>query len=89
MKIYLDFFSGIGGLALSAHWAGMRFDRHYFSEIDPFNSGNPWQLEWPDTPRISSKIPSRVDRLKGIGNSVVPQIPQLIWEGVKEDFYVD
>lgn len=31
---YLDLFSGIGGFALGAYWAGWRFDRHYFSEID-------------------------------------------------------
>lgn len=31
---YLDLFSGIGGFALGAYWAGWRFERHYFSEID-------------------------------------------------------
>ena len=34
--IYLDLFAGIGGFALGAYWAGMRFDKHYFSEIDPY-----------------------------------------------------
>jgi DNA (cytosine-5)-methyltransferase 1 len=33
---YLDLFSGIGGFALGAYWAGLRFDAHYFSEIDPY-----------------------------------------------------
>ena len=33
---YLDLFAGIGGFALGAYWAGWRFDRHYFSEIDPW-----------------------------------------------------
>ena len=33
---YLDLFSGIGGFALGAYWAGMRFSEHYFSEIDPY-----------------------------------------------------
>ena len=33
---YLDLFSGLGGFALGAYWAGMRFDRHYFSEVDPY-----------------------------------------------------
>ena len=32
----LDLFSGIGGFALGAYWAGWRFDEHYFSEIDPY-----------------------------------------------------
>ncbi|MEO5367893.1 MAG: DNA (cytosine-5-)-methyltransferase [Magnetococcus sp. WYHC-3] len=33
---YIDLFSGIGGFALGAYWAGWRFDKHYFSEIDPW-----------------------------------------------------
>ena len=33
---YLDLFSGVGGFALGAYMAGMRFDTHYYSEIDPF-----------------------------------------------------
>ncbi len=33
---YLDLFSGIGGFALGAYWAGWRFDEHYFSEIEPY-----------------------------------------------------
>lgn len=33
---FLDLFAGIGGFALGAQWAGLRFDNHFFSEIDPF-----------------------------------------------------
>jgi DNA (cytosine-5)-methyltransferase 1 len=33
---YLDLFSGIGGFALGAYWAGWRFDEHYFSEVDDY-----------------------------------------------------
>jgi len=33
---YIDLFSGIGGFALGAYWAGWRFDEHYYSEIDPY-----------------------------------------------------
>lgn len=32
--IYLDLFSGIGGFALGARMAGMKFGRHFYSEID-------------------------------------------------------
>ena len=35
-KIFIDLFSGIGGFALAAYWAGLRFDKHYFSEIDNY-----------------------------------------------------
>ena len=33
---YLDLFHGIGGFALGAHWAGMKFDNHFCSDIEPF-----------------------------------------------------
>jgi len=33
---FLDLFSGIGGFALAAFRAGLRFNGHYFSEIDPY-----------------------------------------------------
>jgi DNA (cytosine-5)-methyltransferase 1 len=36
MTAFLDLFSGIGGFALAAYWAGLRFDKHYFSEIEPY-----------------------------------------------------
>jgi DNA (cytosine-5)-methyltransferase 1 len=35
-KYYLDLFSGIGGFALGAFWAGIKFDDHYFSEVDKY-----------------------------------------------------
>jgi len=36
-----------------------------------------WEVE-PDVGRVAHGVPSRVDRLKCLGNSVVPQIPQMI-----------
>jgi DNA (cytosine-5)-methyltransferase 1 len=33
MNYFLDLFSGIGGFALGAYWAGLRFDAHYFSGV--------------------------------------------------------
>jgi DNA (cytosine-5)-methyltransferase 1 len=38
VKYYLDMFSGIGGFALGAKWAGLDFDEHYFSEIDDYGN---------------------------------------------------
>jgi site-specific DNA-cytosine methylase len=35
-RYYLDLFSGIGGFALGALWAGIEFAGHYFSEIDDY-----------------------------------------------------
>lgn len=36
-----------------------------------------WQIE-PELGRVADGIPNRVDRLKQLGNSLVPQIPELI-----------
>lgn len=33
---YLDLFSGIGGFALGAEWAGMKWENHFFSEVNPY-----------------------------------------------------
>ncbi len=33
---YIDFFSGIGGFSEAAKRAGLKFDNHYFSEIDRY-----------------------------------------------------
>jgi len=42
-----------------------------------------WDIE-PDVGRVAHGIPKRVDRLKCLGNSVVPQIPFLIGLAIKE-----
>ena len=33
---YIDLFSGVGGFSIGAYVAGMSFDNHFFSEVDPF-----------------------------------------------------
>jgi DNA (cytosine-5)-methyltransferase 1 len=39
--------------------------------------GDWWQVE-PDVGRVADGIPNRVDRLKGLGNAVVPQVAEYI-----------
>ena len=39
--------------------------------------GSWWQIE-PDVGRVAHGVPSRVDRLRGLGNAVVPQVAELI-----------
>jgi len=57
------------------------------------NTGNnqgEGQVGWlpePDVGRVAHGIPSRVDRLKGLGNAVVPHIPHLI--GVRLKYLID
>jgi len=41
------------------------------------SDGGWWSTE-PDVGRVANGVPSRVDRLKQLGNAVVPQIPELI-----------
>jgi len=40
-----------------------------------------WPVE-PDVGRMAHGVPGRVDRLKGLGNAVVPQIPELIGHAI-------
>ena len=42
---------------------------------------NPWLVE-PDVGRVANGVPSRVDRLRALGNAVVPQIPELIGRAI-------
>ena len=42
-----------------------------------------WDIE-PDVGRVANGIPSRVDRLKGLGNAIVPQVAIVIMEMIKQ-----
>jgi site-specific DNA-cytosine methylase len=35
-NVLVDLFSGIGGFHLGAEWAGIKFDKTYFSEVMPY-----------------------------------------------------
>ena len=50
---------------------------------EPVNGGlfGKWRTE-PDVGRVAHGVPGRVDRLKALGNSVVPQIPELIGRAI-------
>ncbi len=45
--------------------------------------GGTWAVE-PDICRVANGIPDRTHRLKGLGNAVVPQIPELIGRAILE-----
>lgn len=49
MLTHIDLFSGIGGFALAARWAGFR--TICFSEIDPYASAV-LRKHWPDVPNL-------------------------------------
>jgi len=45
------------------------------------------KCEWltePDVGRVANGVPGRVDRLKALGNAVVPQIPEIIGRAIME-----
>jgi DNA (cytosine-5)-methyltransferase 1 len=42
-----------------------------------------WSVE-PNVGRVANGVPSRMDRLGGLGNAVVPQIPELIGRAILE-----
>ncbi len=42
-----------------------------------------WTIE-PGVGRVADGIPNRLDRIRGLGNSVVPQIPELIARRIKD-----
>lgn len=43
--------------------------------------GGQWSVE-PDVGRVAHGVPARVDRLHGLGNAVVPQIPEVIGRAI-------
>ena len=51
--------------------------------VDAFDGslGDIWRTE-PDVGRVAHGVPARVDRLRCLGNAVVPQIPQILGEAV-------
>jgi site-specific DNA-cytosine methylase len=44
----------------------------------------PWVTEWPDVPRVSKGVPARVDRLRCLGNAIVPPIAEWIFRRIIE-----
>jgi DNA (cytosine-5)-methyltransferase 1 len=45
------------------------------------SNGNWWSVE-PDVGRVAHGVPRRVDRLRCLGNAVVPQIPEIIGRAI-------
>jgi len=54
------------------------------SECDSQRFPADYWLSEPDVGRVADGIPSRVDRLKGLGNAIVPQVAIVIMELIKQ-----
>ena len=55
----------------------------YSGTIGDFNPRDNWSVE-PNVGRVANGISSRVDRLKGLGTAIVPQVAALIMERIKK-----
>jgi DNA (cytosine-5)-methyltransferase 1 len=53
------------------------------SEGGSHGGGQPWAIE-PDVGRVANGVPARVDRLRGLGNAVVPQVAEWIGKRIVE-----
>jgi hypothetical protein len=73
--------SGSGQLFVACRQASI-LDRQ---TVDAFagSLGSIWRAE-PDVGRVANGVPDRAHRLKGLGNAVVPQIPELIGNTILE-----
>ena len=60
---YLDLFSGIGGFAYGAWLAGMKFESHFFSEVDPF-CVKLYQKRFPDAVALGDITKIDFEKLK-------------------------
>lgn len=67
---YLDLFSGIGGFPLGLSMAGIEFNNHYFSEIDPYaikvyRKHFPNAVELGDVTKIDGRTLPGIDLITG------------------------
>ena len=46
--------------------------------------GGQWVNEWLNVPRVAVSVKSRVDKLKALGNAIVPQMAYIIGSMILE-----
>ena len=63
---------------------GEQSEETIFGKRSSFPTGETWWSTEPDVGRVADGVPQRVDRLKCLGNSVVPMIPYLIGRSILE-----
>ena len=64
---YIDLFHGIGGFALGAYWAGMKFDNHFCSDIEPY-AQKLYKLRFPESIQLGDITKINTEDLKKYGN---------------------
>jgi len=65
--ITLTFFHGIGGFALGASWAGMKFNNHFCSDIEPY-AQELYKLRFPDSIQLGDITKIDTEELKKYGD---------------------
>ena len=72
------------GEAIHHTMCGGQSGQHGWEQSQEFTNGRCWAAE-PDVGRVANGIPNRVDRLKCLGNAVVPQQAYPIFKALKEE----
>jgi DNA (cytosine-5)-methyltransferase 1 len=60
---YIDLFHGIGGFALGAVWAGVKFENHFCSDIEPYCQ-RLYALRFPDSIQLGDITKIDTEKLK-------------------------
>jgi DNA (cytosine-5)-methyltransferase 1 len=67
-------------------WTESIQEKFITAEYSSKTKGSYWITE-PNVGRVANGIPNRVDRLKGLGNAIVPQCSEVIMEMIKCQYY--
>jgi len=59
-----------------------RWNQEIGGQGEPIGRSQHWEVE-PPVGRVANGIPRRVDRLKGLGNAIVPQIAEIFFSFIK------
>jgi DNA (cytosine-5)-methyltransferase 1 len=72
--------AGANGARLSVAWPQSL--RENGRDARRMSAASRWWATEPDVGRVAHGVPGRVDRLRGLGNAVVPQIPEIIGRAI-------
>jgi hypothetical protein len=72
---------GIGRRSRDGEWQDAIHVDTCGKTVGAGSNGNWWATE-PDLGRVAHGVSKRVDRLKALGNAVVPQIPEMIGRAI-------